>query len=373
MGTRLIRIKNTSNVIAGYNNTGGTATVGQKIANCVDSAGAATGISVHVTSAFTGFAGSASTWATSDYHSLTESYWEGALYSGSNGVGIIQLRGFPVGKSVIIGLSGWALSGTRHADFIVNGVTLSRYTNKSALPPNAPVTITAIADASGYITITGNLTDSFWYINGITATYEDQPLINSIDKLESGSVSTAATSDSAFAATSASITSDTVTKVVAATNTGSGAFTFTPPSWVDGATALKYGVSNTVIGSDGVISTQSTTATLTLPAPYASVVLTSVSANSVDKIASLSPAYKVATQVVYRADHVTVHPDGTLDDLIWDGAYWVSSGHTGDTYLAHRDPDDKIARIGVITLVAGGGTVNVTSNSATYKIQARRI
>ncbi len=353
MGTRLIRVKTSANVIAGYNDAGSNGTVGVKVANCVDSTGVSTGISVHVTGAFTSSGGSSGSWATSDYHGLTESYWEWAWSSSTNGGGVIELRGFPVGKSVTIGLTGWSLAATRHTDFRVNGVALSRYTNKNVLPPNAPVTIVATADSNGYITITGNFVDSYWYINGLTASYEDQPLISSIDKLESGSTTTVTTSDTSFAATSASITSDTVTKTVSASNAGSGSFTFTPPSWVDGNTALKYDVSNTVTGSDGTTTTQSGTKTLTLPPPYAAVVLTSVSAYSVDKIASLTPAYVIGTQVVYNSAHGKVNLDGTWDDLIWDGEYWVSSGYTGETYLAHRDPTDKIARVGVISIDGG--------------------
>lgn len=364
MATRTINIKTRNGVLAGYNTLGETSwnTTGQKIADCVDSAGAFTGISVHVNTAFTGATGSSSTWATSAYHGLDELYWEWAWYSDTNGLAVLQLRGFPVGKSVTIGLTGWSLNATRHTDFIVNGVTLSRYTNKSALPPNAPVTIVATADASGYITITGNKTDSFWYINGLTATYEDQPLINSIDKLESSSLSTAVTSDATYAATSANITSDGITKTVSASNIGSGSFTFTPPFWVDGATGLKYGVSNTVIGSDGTTQTQSTTKTLTVAAPLAVVTLTSVSANSLDKIASFSPAWKIGTQVIYDSTKGTAYADGTWDDLVWDGAYWVSSGFTGTTQIWDRDPDDKIAR--VANLIVDGG-IPVTGGGLT--------
>lgn len=355
MATIVIRAKTSTNVIAGYNNLGANGTLGQKIANCVDSAGASTGISIHVTNAFTGSTGSASAWATADYHGLVENYWEWAWSSSTNGVGVIELRGFPVGKSVTIGLTGWSLTATRHTDFSVNGVTLSRYTNKSALPPNAPVTIVTTADSNGYISITGNLVDSYWYINGLTATYEDLPLINSIDKLESNSLSTAVTSDPTYVANSVDITSDGVTKTLSASNIGSGSFTFTPPFWVDGATGLKYGVSNTVVATDGTTSTQSTTKTLTLPTGLAFVDLTSVSANSLDKVASFSPAWKIGTQVVYDSTKGTVYADGTWNDLVWDGSFWVSSGFTGTTQVWDRDPDDKIAR--VANLNVDGGSI----------------
>jgi len=355
MPTRLIRAKTGNVVLAGYNNLGLSGTVGEKIANAVDSAGATTGISIHVTSAFSGNGGSASTWATSDYHGLAENFWEWAWNSNTNGGGIIQLRGFPAGKSVTVSLSGYGFVTLRHTDFFVNGVALSRYIN-SLIPPSAPVTIVATADASGYITITGNLVNTVWYMGGFTASYEDLPLINSIDRLESGSVSTAITSDAAFAATSASITSDTITKSVSASNAGSGSFTFTPPFWVDGATSLKYGVSNTVIATDGTTPTQSTTKTLTLPATLAFVDLTSVSANSLDKIGSFSPAWAINTQVVYDSSKITVYDNGECNTLIFDGVYWVDSGFEGVTQIWDRDPDDYIARSGYIT-VSGGAVV----------------
>lgn len=354
MATRVIRAKTSTNVIAGYNNLGTNGTLGQKIANAVDSAGAPTGISIHVTTAFTGSGGSGATWATADYHGLVENYWEWAWNSLTNGVGVIELRGFPVGKSVTIGLTGWSLTATRHTDFRVNGVTLSRYTNKNALPPNAPVTIVATADSNGYISITGNLVDSFWYINGLTATYEDQPLINSIDKLESNSLSTAVTSDPTYVANSVDISSDSVTKTLSASNIGSGSFTFTPPLWVDGATALKYSVSNTVIGSDGTTQTQPTTKVLTVAPPLAVVTLTSVSANSLDKIGGFTPPWKVGTQVIYDSTKGTVYDTGEWDDLVFDGTFWVSSGFIGTTEMWDRDPDDKTARSSNLIIGSGG-------------------
>jgi len=322
MATRLIRAKTGNVVLAGYNDLGLNGTVGQKIANAVDSTGASTGISIHVTSAFSGSGGSAGAWATSAHHGLAENWWEWAWNSNTNGVGIIELRGFPVGKSVTIGLTGYSFTATRHTDFLVNGVALSRYTNKNSEPPNAPVTIVATADSNGYIVITANKVADLWQFNGVTASYEDNPLINSIDKLESTSLSTAITSDAAYAATSVNITSDTITKTVSASNIGSGSFTFTPQAWVDGDTSLKYGVSNTVIATDGTTSTQSATKTLTLPSPLAFVDLTSVSANSLDKIGSFSPAWAVNTQIVYDSSKITVYANGECDTLIFDGVYW---------------------------------------------------
>jgi hypothetical protein len=355
MATRLVRVKTRNGVLAGYNTLGESAwnTTGQKIANCVDSLGTSTGISLHLNSAFTGGAGNAATWATAAYHGLDELYWEWSWYSATNGVGIIQLQGFPVGKTVTVGLTGWSLSGTRHTDFLVNGVAATRYTNKSALPPNAPVTIAATADANGYITITGNKTDSFWYINGLTLTYEDQASINSIDKLESLAVSTATTSDSTYAATSVDITCEGVTRTVSATSIGSGSFTFIPPAWVDGETALKYGVANTVVATNGILATSSTTKTLTLTAPLTAVVLTSVSVDSADKVAGFTPPWKVGTQVIYDSSVGTVYADGVWDDLIWDGEFWVSSDFTGTTALWDRDPDDKIARNSSVVVTGG--------------------
>jgi len=186
--------------------------------------------------------------------------------------------------------------------------------------------------------------------------------ISALDKLESGSTSTITLNDAGFAATNVKITSDTITKTVSTAGTAP-TFTFTTPSWVDGATALKYG-SCSIVANNGSTDTAAYTAMgLTLPSPYAYVNLTSVSAYSVDKIASLSPAYKVGTQVVYDTTHGTVYADGTWDDLTWNGSSWVSSGYTGDTYLAHRDPDDYIARVGVITIDNGSPVTTLNSKN----------
>jgi len=176
--------------------------------------------------------------------------------------------------------------------------------------------------------------------------------ITAIDELESGSTSTLTLNNAGFAATNVKITSDTITKNVSTSGTAT-TFTFPCPSWVDGATALKYGACSVVANDGAVDTTAFTSVPLTLPPPYAAVVLTSVSADSIDKIAGISPAYTVSTQVVYRSDHGTVYPNGTWDSMIFDGEYWVDSGYTGETYLAHRDPTDKIARVGVISIEGG--------------------
>jgi len=192
--------------------------------------------------------------------------------------------------------------------------------------------------------------------------------ITAIDALESGSTSTITLNNAGFAASNVKITSDTITKTVV-TSGISPTFSFTPPSWVDGETALKYGACSVVANDGSADTTAFTSVPLTLPTPYAAVVLTSVSANSIDKIASLSPAYKIGTQVVYNANHGTVYADGTWDSLIWNGSSWVDSGYTGETYLAHRDPDNKISYVGVISLdggavVSGGGLTSAGLTSA---------
>jgi len=179
--------------------------------------------------------------------------------------------------------------------------------------------------------------------------------ITALDKLETGSVSTITLNDAGFAATNVKITSDTITKTASTAGTAP-TFTFTPPVWIDSETALKYGAASVVANNGSTDTSAYTAMALTLQSPYSCVDLTSVSANSIDKIAGFSPAYKIGSQIVYDATKGTVYADGAWDDLIFNGTDWVSSGFTGTTQIWDRDPDDKIARSGYIT-VSGGAVV----------------
>jgi len=199
---------------------------------------------------------------------------------------------------------------------------------------------------------TGGSTSSVPYLYLESSTVS----IATLDKLESGSTSTITLNDAGFAATNVKITSDTITKTIS-TAGAAPTFTFTTPSWVDGATALKYGACS-VVANDGTSDTTSFTSTpLTLASPLAVVTLTSVSANSLDKIGSFSPAWAINTQVVYDSSKITVYANGECDTLIFDGVYWVDSGFEGVTQVWGRDPTDKIARMSNVTISAGAPVV----------------
>lgn len=367
---RTFRVKTSINVLAGYNNAGTSGTVGVKVADLLDIDGLPTGLSLHVTSAFSGNGGSGSTWATSDYHGLAESFWEWAWNSPTSAVGAMEIRGCVPNASFTLGLAAHSLTSTRHTDFIVNGVAAPRYTNKNTLPPNAPVSIVTTADTNGIIAITGNRTDSFWYFNGLTATYNDAPIITSIDRLEMNNVSTAATNDPTFVAATVSITSDGVTKTVSATNLGNGGFSFIPPMWVENETALLPGSQSVTVG-DGTVTSQPFSATLTDPAIYDSVVLTSISVDSYSTVGSLNPPLEVGSYILFNPTEGTVSNQGEWEDLIWDGEYWVHSNVVGNIYLWDRDPSDKIARLTPLEILSGVYLIDLStmyrqSTSPTY-------
>lgn len=240
-----------------------------------------------------------------------------------------------------VNITAKALSGGSHFQ-ATSAVTCNQRTASS----NDASFATPMADPFGSQSGSTASTPAIWLESTVVS-------ITSLDRLETGSVSTTTLNDSGFAATTAKITSDTITKTVSTSGTAP-TFTFTPPSWVDEATALKYGSSSLVLNNGTTDTSAYTSEPVTLAAPYAFVDLTSVSVNSVDKIAGITPAYKINSQIVYDATKVTVYPDGTLDTLIFNGTDWVDSGYTGDTIVWNRDPDDKIARYSVITLDAGG-------------------
>ena len=205
--------------------------------------------------------------------------------------------------------------------------------------------------------------DSTWSNTGGTssstpAIWLESTVVNitAIDEIESGSTSTMTLNSAAFVATNVKITNDSLTKTITTSGTAT-TFTFTAPSWVAGQTALLYGACS-VVANDGTNDTTAFTGTPLTPAsPLAVVTLTSVSANSLDKIGSFSPAWAVNTQVVYDSSKITVYANGECNTLIFDGVYWVDSGFEGVTQVWGRDPTDKIARVSNVTISAGAPVV----------------
>ena len=346
---RIIRTKVSNLVIAGYNNLGSNGTIGEKVNNLKDTNNLSTGISIHVLSAFASAGGSASAWATSDYHGLAENFWEWAWGSPTNGVGVIQLRGFVPNTSVTLLLAGYSFN-TRHTDFLVNGINAPRYLNTSALPPNAPVSIEAVSDSSGFVTITGNKVGSDWYFNGAVIIYDDKPIISGIDRLEMGLVSTATTNDSSFIATSVNIESNGVNKTVSATNLGNGSFSFIPPMWVDEETALLPGPQN-ITATNGTTTSEVIVGTLVIPSTLSSITLTSISNDSYGIKGGVSPVLEIGSIVIFNPTEGTVNNSGEWEDLIWDGAYWIASNILGTVNLWDRDPSDKIARLTPLDII----------------------
>lgn len=345
MISKTIILKTSVNVIPNYNNLGSNGTVGTKVTNCLDVNGQLTGISARVTEAWGSSGGSAAAWAASDYHGLNETFWEWAWISSANNVGELELRGFVPNSTVTLNLAGHSLSTGRNTTFVVNGTNTPTYLNSSTLPPGAPVSITLPTDNSGNITITGTLTNTSWQFNGVAVTYQDKGNILAIDTTAMGEVCTVTTNDPSFVTTNVSLSNDGVTLDVPCTDLGNGNFSFTMPMWVHGELSLAIGNSITIIAQDANdFELTPFTATLNKPLAMSRVTLSSLHAQSVDKIGSFIPAFKNGTDVLWDGTKGTFYADGTYDELVYDGEFWVSSGFEGIVAIWDRDPIDKLAR-----------------------------
>ena len=243
-----------------------------------------------------------------------------------------------------VNITAKALSGGSHFQ-ATSAVTCNQRTASA----NDASYATAMADPFGSQNGATASTPAIWLESTVVS-------ITALDRLLLGSVSTATLNDAGFAATNAKITADTITKTVATSGTAP-TFTFTPPSWVNGDTALKYGSASTVLNNGTTDTTANTSVAVTIAAPFAFVDLTSVSADSLDKIGSFSPAWAINTQIVYDSSKITVYANGECDTLIFDGVYWVDSGFEGVTQVWGRDPTDKIARVSNVTISAGAPVV----------------
>lgn len=356
MGTKVVQVKTRNGALAGWNVLGeNTYSAGLKFANLLDNAGLASGISLTVTGTFTSSGGS-NAWATTNHHGLPVGFWQWSWYCTVNGGAAIVLEGFPVGQSVTLTLAAHNYNNTRHTDYIVNGAAPVRYNTINTATPTAPLILNVIADSQGRITITGNLVSTWWAFNGLTFSFATSPTITTLDRLTPNLLSTVTTDDSAFVATSASITSDGVTKVVAATDLGSGSFSFTPPDWTPGSTGLAYDAATVRGANAGVAITTNFNTTLAPPVGLTNVVLTSVSVYNYGRYVDFVVPLKIGSSVLYDATKCKVNADGTVDDN--------GTGNTEPFVILDRDPDTYLIRSSQTSIRLPGDPVVISM--ATY-------
>ncbi|TXH09690.1 MAG: hypothetical protein E6R03_16360 [Hyphomicrobiaceae bacterium] len=168
---------------------------------------------------------------------------------------------------------------------------------------------------------------SAYYFGGIVSSLANARIL-SIDKLVAGEVSTVTLDTTGFTVASFKISDGQGLKTITATPVSPGVYSFTPPAWVDGEIALKYGHVR-VFANDGVEDTPGFLAILSLPAGYSSEVLDSVTAFSL-------PGSKIGTQNVFNVAQAYVYKDGVAEN---------ANGYSGVTQIWDRDPDDRIARV----------------------------
>jgi len=191
--------------------------------------------------------------------------------------------------------------------------------------------------------------------------------ILTIDQLVAGSVSRVTIDNTAFSVSSISITDGSVTKTISTTLVSSGVYDFTCPAWIDEAEGLLYGPVS-VIATNGSESTPVYAMTLSPAAGLSTQIADSISAYNYG--AGWTPPLKIGTQALYVAAQVYVFEDMTIESV---------GGFTGTTTVWDRDPDDYIARVGLISIdggavVSGGGltasgltTSGLTSSGLTHR------
>ncbi|WP_375191809.1 hypothetical protein [Marinobacter sp.] len=170
----------TTTLPAGWNRVLDAAVTGQKIADLVDSTGASTGLSLWVTTAFTGNLASGGL-ATADAHGIPEEALEQYWYSSA--ASKIEIRGFAAGQTGTISALGDGGNGDRNTDYIVNGGSPVRYDANGGEPFTAPVSIAFTANGSGVVEISGAVVSTFWYLNAAIFDYtvSSGPTITNID------------------------------------------------------------------------------------------------------------------------------------------------------------------------------------------------
>lgn len=348
-----VKLANTAVTLpAGWNQSTATPTSTQQLfADMIDSTGASTGLSLHITAVFGGKAGS-SAWATMDYHGLPMEYWRSAWYATAGG---LRISGFVPGQTGNILVSGHRASTGRNSRYRTNGGTAVTYVE--AATPAAPVTVPFTADASGYVILSVEVVSVFAYINGFVITYDPDiaNTISSITPLVSGQSFTVVFSPTSFAATQLIASDGVITKNVSISATGTpGEFTGIAPFPADGETMLLVG-DVSAKGYDGSIETAGTTVAYSISSghpdnatavPFTAVTITDTSdPNNIGVVHSLNPPLRVGTQIVRDAARFTTLTTGGLLSTTVD--------YTGVSRFYFRDPIDTLCRYWDVTTTNG--------------------
>lgn len=168
----------------------------------------------------------------------------------------------------------------------------------------------------------------------------DVASISDIDQIKTGQISRV-DFDTAFAATSLSITDGTITKTFSATTVDADSVDGTVTPWVDEQTAVKIGAV-TITATDGVDTTEPFAGDLEFwgdhpddatVVQFTAITLTSVSIYSIG-YGAFDPPLKIGTQCVYDAARFDFYDDGE-----------VSGDYVGETNFWFLDPDDDTARV----------------------------
>jgi hypothetical protein len=349
--------------VAGWNTVLGADSTGQKVADLIDSTGASTGLSLWVTTAFTGQISSLSL-ATADAHGIPEEALEQYWYAGSGPA--FEIRGFVPGQSGTISLLGDGGNASRDSDYIINGGAPVRYDANGGEPFNAPVSIAFTADGSGVIEVSGAPVNTYWYINaGVlnytaasSATITNLDTDNSVTTYQQANAS--GVSGFGGPITSGSFGGEAVTIIDGDWEANSGVVSLRVPG------NLATGTYDLVL-SDGTDSATSSGVTFTQTHPRPALY------GLVDSNSILT-GQKITEGTRFR--FVTTFSNGTLNLSAGDADQWANeigdyytpdTGFTGDDVaVLERIYDDA-------TTVQYSVTIRVGDNGTIIVVSSRRI
>ena len=155
----------------GWNNNEASGGTGVMIADLVDSGGNSTGWSLSKDAAFSANSVTGN-YASAGAGGLPEEFFDEWFAHNVNDTPVLTLSGLPVGATYSLKVAGHTNDAARDTTFVVTGSNEGSllYDNDGDNLPSDPVEFTGTVGGSGEITLTGQRSAAYWYINGFVLT-----------------------------------------------------------------------------------------------------------------------------------------------------------------------------------------------------------